>query len=162
MSLQSASILSWVTVTFGGFPGGSDGEESACNAGDLSWIPGWDPLEKGIATHSSILPGEFHGQRSLVGYSLWGCEQLDTTEWPKLSLSTVTFILKYVCVFSSSIVSDSLQPMDYSLPGSSVHGILQARILEWVAISYSRGSSRPRGGTSLSCFSWIGRQIVYH
>ena len=32
-------------------------------------------------------------------------------------------------------------PMDYSLPGSSVHGILQARILEWVAISYSRGSS---------------------
>ena len=35
-------------------------------------------------------------------------------------------------------------PMDYSLPGSSVHGILQARILEWVAISFSRGSSRPR------------------
>ena len=35
-------------------------------------------------------------------------------------------------------------PMDCSLPGSSVHGILQARILEWVAISFSRGSSRPR------------------
>ena len=35
-------------------------------------------------------------------------------------------------------------PMDYSLPGSSVHGILQARILEWVAISSSRGSSQPR------------------
>ena len=35
-------------------------------------------------------------------------------------------------------------PMDYSLPGSSVHGILQARILEWVAISFSRGSSWPR------------------
>ena len=34
--------------------------------------------------------------------------------------------------------------MDCSLPGSSVHGILQARILEWVAISFSRGSSRPR------------------
>ena len=34
--------------------------------------------------------------------------------------------------------------MDYSLPGSSIHGILQARILEWVAISFSRGSSRPR------------------
>ena len=31
-----------------------------------------DPLEKEMATHSSILPGEFHGQRSLVGYSLWG------------------------------------------------------------------------------------------
>ena len=35
--------------------------------------------------------------------------------------------------------------MDHSLPGSSVHGILQAKILEWVAISSSRGSSRPRG-----------------
>ena len=35
-------------------------------------------------------------------------------------------------------------PMDYSPPGSSVHGILQARILEWVAISSSRGSSQPR------------------
>ena len=34
-------------------------------------------------------------------------------------------------------------PMDYSLPGSSVHGILQARMLEWVAIPFSRGSSRP-------------------
>ena len=34
--------------------------------------------------------------------------------------------------------------MDCSLPGSSVHGILQARILEWVAIPFSRGSSQPR------------------
>ena len=46
--------------------------------------------------------------------------------------------------FSRSVVSDSLQPhgqpMDSSLPGS-IHGIFQARILEWVAISYSRGSS---------------------
>ena len=35
-------------------------------------------------------------------------------------------------------------PMDYSLPGSSVHGIFQARVLEWVAISFSRESSRPK------------------
>ena len=39
-------------------------------------------------------------------------------------------------------------PMDCSPPGSSVHGILQARILEWVAISFSRGSSRPRDQTA--------------
>ena len=38
-----------------GFPGGSDDKESACNAGDLGLIPGFDPLEKGMATHSSIL-----------------------------------------------------------------------------------------------------------
>ena len=41
-------------------------------------------------------------------------------------------------------------PMDCSLPGSSVHGIPQARILEWVAISFSRGSSRPRDRTQVS------------
>ena len=40
--------------------------------------------------------------------------------------------------------------MDFSLPGSSVHEILQARILEWVAISYSRGSSQPRDRTQVS------------
>ena len=42
-------------------------------------------------------------------------------------------------------------PMDCSLPGSSVHGILQARILEWVTISFSRGSSQPRDRTQVSC-----------
>ena len=41
-------------------------------------------------------------------------------------------------------------PMDCSLPGSSVHGIFQARILEWVAIYSSRGSSRPRDRTRIS------------
>ena len=40
--------------------------------------------------------------------------------------------------------------MDCSLPGSSVHGILQARVLEWVATSFSRGSSRPRDRTQVS------------
>ena len=39
-----------------------------------------DPLEKGTATHSSILPGEFHGQRSLAGYSPCGRKEADTTE----------------------------------------------------------------------------------
>ena len=53
-------------------------------------------------------------------------------------------------------------PMDCSSPVSSVHGISQARVLEWVAISYSRGSSRPRDRTDNSCFSYIGRLILYH
>ena len=50
-------------------------------------------------------------------------------------------------------------PMDHSPPGSSVRGILQARILEWVAISFSRRSSPPKDWT---CVSGIGRQILYH
>ena len=46
-------------------------------------------------------------------------------------------------------------PLDCSWPGSSAHGILRARILEWVAISYSKGSSRPRDWTWVSCL--VGR-----
>ena len=44
-------------------------------------------------------------------------------------------------------------PMDCNLPGSSLHGILQASILEWVVISFSRGSSWPRGRTQISCIA---------
>ena len=44
-------------------------------------------------------------------------------------------------------------PMDSSLPGSSVHGIFQARVLEWVTISFSRGSSWPKDWTQVSCIA---------
>ena len=50
--------------------------------------------------------------------------------------------------------------MDYSPPGFFVHGIFQARILEWVAISFSRGSSRLRNRTHISCVFCIGRQSL--
>ena len=61
---------------------------------------------------------------------------------------------------SHSVMSDSLRPtMDCSPPGSSVHGILQARILEWVAISSSRGSSQLRDGTQVS--HTAGRFFVF-
>ena len=52
-----------------------------------------------------------------------------------------------------SSMSDSLDPMDCSSPGSSVHGILQTRILEWVAMHSSRGSYWPRNRTHISCKS---------
>ena len=53
-------------------------------------------------------------------------------------------------------------PMDCSPPGFSVHGISQARIVEWVAISYSRGSSPTRDQTCIPFISCFGRQILYH
>ena len=59
-----------------------------------------------------------------------------------------------VNVQSCSTLSD---PVDCSLPGSSVHGIVQAGILKWIAMSFSRGSSRDQ--TRISC---ISRQILYH
>ena len=52
--------------------------------------------------------------------------------------------------------------MDSSQSGSSVHGILQARIVEWVAMSSSRGSSQPRDQNCLSYVSCIRRQVPYH
>ena len=53
-------------------------------------------------------------------------------------------------------------PMDYNLPGSSVRGIFQSSVLEWVAISYSKGSSQPRAWTHVPCNSCTGRWILYH
>ena len=53
--------------------------------------------------------------------------------------------------------------MDCSLPGSSIHGIFQARILELVAISYAKGSSQPRDLTQISCFlHWQEDFFFYH
>ena len=52
-------------------------------------------------------------------------------------------------------------PMDSNPPGSSVHGILQARILGWGALPSSRGSSQPRGGTASLNISSIGRRVLY-
>ena len=56
-------------------------------------------------------------------------------------------------------------PMDCSLTGSSIHGVFQARVLEWVTISFSRGSSRPRDQTQVSCIGgrhftiWATREV---
>ena len=72
------TFMLYIVVGICRFPGGSDGKESARNAGD--------PPEKGMATHSTILPGKFHGHRNLVGYSPWGPRESDTTEWLTLLL----------------------------------------------------------------------------
>ena len=67
-----------------------------------------------------------------------------------------------MCVWSVTLVmSNSLWPcgLDCSPPSSFVHGILQVRLLEWIAISFSRGSSRPRDRAGISYVSCIGRQV---
>ena len=89
---------------------------------------------------------------------------------PKLikipSLTVIVTICMGVCAHTSHSVAQSCltlcHPMDCSSLGSTVHGIFQARILKWVAISYSRGSSWTRDWTHVSWVSCIGRQIVYH
>ena len=62
---------------------------------------------------------------------------------------------------SCSVVSDSVTPMDCSPPGSSVCGILQARILDWVAIPFSRRSSWPRDWIRVSYVFCMGRRVLY-
>ena len=125
------------------------------------------------------IPGESHGQRSLAGYSPQGHKESDRTE----PLSTaqgphtfwfgnwvleksVTIICTYFCglmtvKWKSLLCLALCDPMDYT-----VHGPLQARILEWVAFPFSRGSSQSRDGTQVSCTagiqftSWTTREAL--
>ena len=104
----------------------------------------------------ALLRLSFHNRR----YGLFVYLQLD---------SVIEGMFVIVC-FKSSLYGCSIaqpcltlcDPMDCSLPGSSVHGIFQTRILEWLAGSYSRGSSQPRDRSSISYVSCTCRQILYH
>ena len=80
--------------------------------------------------------------------------------FPSITSLVIPSGLVVRCVHAQSCPA-LCDPMDCSPPGSSVHGIFQARILEWVTISYSRGSSWPRYRTYVSYVSFIGRQIFF-
>ena len=101
ISLSISKDLSWMTRDLVlmtsleeyymvplGFPGDSDGKESACNAGDPGSIPGSGkiPWRREWLLTPIFLPGEFHGQRSLAGYSPWCCKESDTTKRLQLLL----------------------------------------------------------------------------
>ena len=68
----------------------------------------------------------------------------------------------YMCAKSLQLCLTLYDPMDCIPPGPSVHGILQARVLEWGAMPSSRGSSQPRDQTHVSCGSGMGRCVLYH
>ena len=111
------------------------------------------------------------------------CSQFDKWKWcffhcfyyfktfPRLLVWSLKFLVIHFSVLisslfiskevsaSCSVKSNSLWPVDYSLPGFSVHGILQVRILVQVAIPFSRGSSPPRDQTWVSCIA--GRFYIY-
>ena len=119
--------------------------------------------KKKIHTHTYIY---IFGQRNLAGYSPWGCK-----ESTRLSTHTHThtymcvcvcvcvyiyiYIYTYICVLSHFNHVWLCDPMNYSLPGSCVHGILQVRILQWVAMPPSKGSSWHRDQTWVPCGSCI-------
>ena len=108
-----------------------------------------------------LLPGESHGRRSLVVQSRTRLKRLSsplTKMMEKKKTATIFLSISSfpyrvcVCVYVSYSVMSDCNPMDYNFPGFSVHGIFQARILEWVAICFSRGSSEPKDWTLVS---WI-------
>ena len=119
------------------FPGGSTVKNPPANAGARGSIPGWGRS-----------PGESNGNP--LQYFYLG-NPMDRGAWRANSPCSVAQSCPALC-----------DPKDCSPPGASIHGILQARILEWVAITFSRGSSCPRDLTAVSYISCIGRQVLYH
>ena len=85
----------------------------------------------------------------------WGTLQPGTAR-----MSTRRGSLSHVCAKSLQSYLTLYNPMK-PMPCSSVHGILQARILEWVSVPSSGGSSLPRDQTSVSCISCLGRWVLY-
>ena len=96
------------------------------------WFPslGWEDSPGGANSY----PLQYSGLENSMDYTVHGVAELDTTERPSLSL----FFHVHTYTQAHLTLCD---PMDRSPPGSSVRGIFQATILEWVAISFSRGSS---------------------
>ena len=127
------SLVSWIGI--------SESHVSswdACSENGISMIWGW---------HFLALWGQTHG-----GPVEWSVV-LTSFNWAWLALcSRKSYHYCFVLVTQSCLTLHNA--MDCSPPpGSSVHGILQAGILEWVAISCSRGSSQPRGWTLVSCIA---------
>ena len=99
---------------------------------------------------------------SLPGFSVHGILQARTLEWVAISFSIYAIVYANLASINwydsvkvkvTHLCPALFDPMDCSLPGSSVLGILQSRILEWVAVPSSRGSSWPRDWTRVSCIA---------
>ena len=112
--------------------------------------------------------------RSTLEVSTWSSEvvflakllQVSLCSLPRNSVNLVILTLTFItststpcCCLVAQSCPTLCDSMDYSLLGSSVHGISQARILEWVAIPFSRGSSQPKDRTLVF---YMGRRILYH
>ena len=94
-------------------------------------------------------------------YPVWGKRlmiKLSSSGFLLWASHPLWFVLGAKWKWSRPVVSDSLRPMACILPVSSIHGIFQAGVLEWVVISFSRGSSRPRDWTWVSLIA--GRRFT--
>ena len=113
----------------------------------------------------TILCWYFHIDHCVISYTgkLLSLRDNYCGKWPSVNHArkSVHFqaLLKSYCYCLVSKSCPTLcNPVDYSPPGSSVYGVLQAKILEWVTILFSRGSSPPRDQTQISCIA--GRLFI--
>ena len=88
---------------------------------------------------------------------MWNSENIHVTLCPCLLAQS-----SELCVLVTQSCPPLCDPLDCSPPGSSVHEILQAGAVVWVAMPSSSGSSRPRDGSRVSLVSCIGRWVLYH
>ena len=123
--------------------------------GELSY-PGFKPMSPSLAGRFSTTepPGKLKANIPHIKNKLKQQQQKENTKMPFGHLAHETFDPSHAKSESESEVAQSCptlcDPMDCSPPGSAVHGIFQARILEWGATAFSRGSSRPRDRTHVS------------
>ena len=103
----------------------------------IPWRRAWQPTPV-------FWPGKSHGQRSLAGYSPWGCKRVGQ-DWSFLQDWSIEESNEGMKVKVAQSCLTLCNPMVYT-----VHGILQTRILEWVDCPFSRGSSQPRDQTQVS------------
>ena len=90
----------------------------------------------------------------------WSLNHWTAREFPWVIIKIASSVFMHVCVCVCSVVSNSLWPHGHD-PARLLHGIFQARMLEYIAISCSRGSSWLRDQTLISCISCIGRSLLY-
>ena len=106
------------------------------------------PLSKGFFFFFYTFWAPIYPGRITENYLFW--KNWTTIAKTLRVLCSILSLLEVKWSESCSVVSDSLWPMDYTLPGFSVHEILQARILRWVAVPFSSGSSQPSNQTQIS------------
>ena len=169
--ILQARILEWVAISF------SRGSSQPSDWTQVSRIAGRCFNLRTTREHATVTDKYFYmvNDNLLIPWC-WHYHWLPLLKVLPLTFLTVLyffyFIFQWFCLLwlsSEELIGIPLVSVlvsqfsrDCNPPRSSVHGISQARILEWVAISFSRGSSQPRGQGQVSCIIRIGRRILHH